>query len=116
LYQLLWCPKRRKPVLTGAIATRLTSILHDVAAEHGWSIEPLAMLPDHVHLVIRATPTVPAHAIARRCKGRSSRFLRQEFPTLRRRPSRWTRSYCCSTAGNLSAEAIQRYSDAQKGT
>lgn len=115
LYHLIWCPKRRKPVLRGAVAERLSQILHDVASENGWTIEHLAIMPDHVHLFVQANPTVPAHDIVRRFKGRSSRLLRAEFPALLRLPSLWTRSYFCSTAGNVSAETIQRYIAEQAG-
>lgn len=115
LYHLVWCPKRRKPVLTGAVATRLSAVLGDVASEHGWGIENLTVMPDHLHIFLRGDPTMPAHEIVRLLKGRSSRVLRQEFPHLLRLPSLWTRSYFCSTAGNVSADAIQRYIEAQKG-
>ena len=116
LYHLIWCPKRRKPVLVSVVAERLSQVLHSVATENGWVIEHLAIMPDHVHLFVRATPTIPAHEIVRRFKGRSSRLLRMEFPTLLRLPSLWTRSYFCSTSGNVSAETIQRYIEAQRGT
>ena len=115
LYHLIWCPKRRRPILTGAVAARLSVVLRDVAAERGWEIENLTIMPDHLHLFLRGNPTVPAHEIVRLLKGRSSRLLRQEFPQLLRLPSLWTRSYFCSTAGNISAEAVQRYIEAQKG-
>ena len=39
--------------------------------------------------------------------------LREEFSELRKLPSMWTRSYFCSTAGNISADTIQKYIDAQ---
>jgi putative transposase len=49
-------------------------------------------------------------------KGRTSRVLRQDFPALRRRlPTLWTRSYFCCTAGHVSAAAIRRYIEAQRG-
>lgn len=115
LYHLIWCPKRRKSVLVGAVAERLSQILHGVASENGWTIEHLAIMPDHVHLFVRATPTIPAHEVVRLFKGRSSRLLRAEFPSLLRLPSLWTRSYFCSTAGNVSAETIQRYIEEQAG-
>lgn len=115
LYHLIWCPKRRRPVLTGDVAARLRDVLTEVATEQGWAIESLTVMPDHLHLFVRGDPTVPAHEMVRRFKGRSSRLLRQEFPHLLRLPSLWTRSYFCSTAGNVSAEAIQRYIEAQKG-
>ncbi len=115
LYHLIWCPKRRKPVLTGAVATRLCEVIGEVAAEHGWTVENLTVKPDHLHLFVRGEPTVAAHEMVRLFKGRASRVLRQEFPSLLRLPSLWTRSYFCSTAGNVSAEAIERYIEAQKG-
>jgi len=49
------------------------------------------------------------------CKGITSFHLRKEFPHLLKLPSTWTRSYCASTAGNVSQETIQRYIDAQTG-
>jgi len=56
---------------------------------------------------------VPAHKIVKLFKGRTSRYLRQEFPELLKLPSLWTRSYFVSTVGNVSAETIQKYIEAQ---
>jgi len=115
LYHLIWCPKRRKAVLIGNVATRLEQILREVATSHDWDIEHLAIQPDHLHLFIRGNSIVPAHEMVRLLKGRSAHDLRKEFPLLRRLPSLWTRSYFCATAGNVSAQAIERYIEAQKG-
>jgi putative transposase len=115
LYHLIWCPKRRKAVLTGGVAIRLDQILREVAASHGWDIEHLAIQPDHLHLFIRGDSLISAHEMVRLFKGRSSHDLRKEYPLLLRLPSLWTRSYFCATAGNVSADAIERYIEAQKG-
>ncbi|MEO1374194.1 MAG: transposase, partial [Cyanobacteria bacterium J06635_10] len=42
-------------------------------------------------------------------KGRSSCYLRREFPELKKLPSLWTNSYFYSTAGQVSAEIIEKY-------
>ena len=76
LYHLIWCPKRRKPVLTGSIAARLRDVLGEIATERGWMIENLTVMPDHLHLFVRGDPTVPAHDMVRLFKGRTSRVLR----------------------------------------
>jgi putative transposase len=115
LYHLIWCPKRRKAVLTGNIAKRLEQILYEIAKSRDWNIEHIAIQPDHLHLFIRGDSVVPAHDMVRLLKGRSSHDLRKEFPILLRLPSLWTRSYFCATAGNVSAQAIERYIEAQKG-
>jgi len=42
--------------------------------------------------------------------------LRKKYASiLNKLPSLWTRSYFVATAGNVSAETIQRYIEAQKG-
>lgn len=110
---LVWCPKRRKPVLVGEVAERLRAILREVAVENPWDILELAINPDHVHLFVRGSPATPAAKMVRAFKGRSSRLLRQEFPHLLKLPSLWTRSYFVSTADSVSQETIRRYIEAQ---
>lgn len=108
-YHLIWCPKRRRRVLVNAVRVRLEAIIREVAFALNCTVIALEIMPDHLHLVLSALPTLAPHTIVRRIKGRSSRILRQEFPHLLRLPSLWTRSYFCSTAGNVSSQTIQRY-------
>ncbi|MBS7627749.1 IS200/IS605 family transposase [Candidatus Bathyarchaeota archaeon] len=114
-YHLVWCPKRRKPVLVGNVKDRLEQIIRHVAEELGVKVLELAINPDHVHLFISAHPTIPVHKIMRRIKGRSSNILRKEFPELLKLPSLWTHSYYVSTIGAISKEVIEKYIEAQKG-
>jgi putative transposase len=114
-YHLVWCPKRRKPVLVGKVKERLEQIIYQVADELGIKVLELAINPDHIHLFISAYPTIPVHKIVKRIKGGSSNILRKEFPELLRLPSLWTRSYYVSTIGAVSKEAIEKYIEAQKG-
>ena len=112
-YHIIWCPKRRRKVLVGPVAERLTQIIQEVADEQNWNIVRLAIQPDHVHLFLRSNPTTTPYDIPRLVKGRSSRMLREEFPHLLKLPTLWTRSSFFSTAGNVSAETIQKYSERQ---
>ena len=114
-YHFVWCPKYRRPVLTGAIAERLGVLLSEKAATLALGIEALEILPDHVHLFVSAPPTEAPQHLANQFKGYTSHVLREEFPALKSRlPSLWSRSYYASSAGHLSNEAIQRYIEAQK--
>jgi putative transposase len=115
VYHLIWCPKRRKPVLTGKVATDCKALIEAKCAGHGWHIEELAIQPDHVHLFVRAWPTNSAAEILKEVKGVTSHELRKKYPQLRKMPSMWTRSYFASTAGNVSQETVRRYIEAQKG-
>lgn len=113
IYHLVWAPKRRKKVLVGDVARDLAEIVRAKCAEKKWEVLELAIEPDHVHLFVRVGPQDDASSVVRHCKGPSSRILRQRYPTLRRLPSLWTRSFFVSTAGMVSAQTIQRYVAAQ---
>ncbi len=115
VYHLIWCPKRRKPVLVGLVAARCHELIESKCAEHGWDIRALAIQPDHIHLLVRVWPSDSASEVVKECKGVTAFALRKEFPQLRKLPSMWTRSYFAATAGNVSQETLQRYIDAQTG-
>jgi putative transposase len=106
---LVWIPKRRKKVLIGDIKTRLVQIFQELAIEREWIIRALEVAPDHIHLFVEIHPTDAINQVVKAFKGRSAYLLRSEFPELKKLPSLWTNSYFFSTAGNVSAETIQRY-------
>jgi putative transposase len=115
IYHLIWCPRRRKPVLVGPVAARCRELIAGQCAEHGWEVLALAIQPDHIHLCVRVTPGDSAAEVIKACKGVTSFSLRREVPHLMKLPSMWTRSACSSTAGNVSQETIRRYIAAQTG-
>jgi len=115
-YHLVWCPKFRRPVLDGAVGARLAELLPEHIRELDGEVLDLVVMPDHVHLFASFPPTLAISQIMHRLKGATSHQLRKEFPHLRSRlPSLWTRSYYVGTAGHVSAAAIKRYIDEQKG-
>jgi putative transposase len=116
VYHLIWCPKRRKPILVGRLKDRCQELIEGKCQEKGWNILTLAIQPDHIHLFVRVWPSDSASEVVKELKGYTSFFLRKEFePVLKKLPSLWTRSYFSSTAGAVSAQTIQEYRDAQKG-
>ena len=112
-YHLIWCPKRRKPILVGAVKIRLGQIIKQVAKRKDVEILALEIMPDHLHLFISAYPTIAIHKLVKAFKGKSSNLLRKEFPHLLKIPSLWTHSYFVSTAGNVSNKTIQKYIEQQ---
>ena len=115
-YHLVWCPKYRRPVLTGDVGTRLAELLPEYVQELGGEVVDLGVMSDHVHLFASFPPTLAINQIMYRLKGSTSHQLRKEFPHLKSRlPSLWTRSYYVGTAGNVSAATIERYIEEQKG-
>src|SRR5271165_6237851 len=47
---LVWCPKYRKRVLTGQVATRVRDLLRQIAAENELEIISGKVAADHVHM------------------------------------------------------------------
>ena len=88
----------------------LPEICHEIEV----NIVALEVMPDHVHIFLNALPSISPSDIMAKVKGVTSRKLRQEFKTLCHLPSLWTRSFFCSTAGNVSSETITRYIAEQK--
>ncbi len=113
-YHFVWIPVRRRKVLVGPVADRLQGLIYDVAAQMRCTVIALEIMPDHVHLFLGATPILAPDQIMFRLKGSTSRTLRQEFAHLRAMPSMWTRSYFCSTAGNVASETIRQYIATQR--
>ena len=112
-YHIIWCPKRRRPVLIDKVKDRLGEILREVAEEKKVQILALEIQPDHLHLFVSCYPQMTVHKLIKALKGRSSYYLRREFPHLLKIPSLWTNSYFISTAGNVSSETIRKYIEAQ---
>ncbi len=114
-YHLVWCPKYRRKVLRGPVEERLRELLLEKAADLGVIIETIEIMPDHLHLFVKANPTLPPQQIVGQLKGYTSRRLREEFPRLKSRlPTLWTRSYYCETVGHISEDTIRQYIEDQK--
>jgi putative transposase len=112
-YHIVFCPKYRRSILVDSIKKRADEIMENVAMENGWKIIAKEIMPDHVHLFVSADTRTRPEIVAKRFKGRTSRYLRKEFKELLKMPTLWTRSYFISTAGNVSATVIKKYIEQQ---
>ena len=74
-YHIIWCPKYRRKVLTGDVAKRLRELLYEKASSIDMEIETLEIMPDHVHLFVKASPVDSPHFIVQQLKGYTSRIL-----------------------------------------
>ncbi|MGH3842223.1 MAG: IS200/IS605 family transposase [Pseudonocardiaceae bacterium] len=114
-YHVVWCPKYRRPVLTGPVDDRLKQIIREVCAERDAPIIELETMPDHVHLLVSCDPQYGIHRLIKGIKGRSSRLLRSEFGSLRTRiPTLWTNSYLVATVGGATLEIVKAYIENQR--
>src|SRR5215471_12564685 len=87
VYHLIWCPKRRKPVLVGEVARDCCRFITGKCEDKGWKILELAIQPDHIHLFVRVWPGDSAAHVIKECKGITSFYLRTKHKPLLRLPS-----------------------------
>jgi putative transposase len=115
-YHLIWCPKYRRKVLVSPIDLELKKLLITKSKEIDVVIEKMEVMPDHIHIFVKANPTSAPHWIVQQLKGYSSFMLRKKFSSLKSRlPSLWTRSYYCESVGHISEETVKKYIEDQKG-
>lgn len=106
---LIWIPKRRRPVLKGKIKYRLSEIIESVAQDNEWVVKAKEIAADHVHLLVEYDEKTPICNVVKAFKGRSSKFLRDEFPELKKLPSLWTKSYFYDTSGKVNTAKVMEY-------
>lgn len=82
-FHIIFCPKYRRKVLTGQVKARLLELLKIKADELSLDIQNVTIMPDYVHLFLKAGPALALHFIVGQLKGYSSRILRNEFPSLK---------------------------------
>ena len=112
MYHIVWIPKYRKRILKGALAKRISELLHECAEMNRWKIIELNIQVDHVHMIVQLRPDVSVSKVVQMFKGRSSRIVRQKFPELKEfywGPNFWCDGYFVETVGQVSLEVIQNY-------
>jgi putative transposase len=111
-YHVIWCPKYRRDVLTGEVATEVNNLLEAVCRKRRWPVISKEIQPDHIHLFLSIPPATAVADAVKVLKGVSARLLFQRFPALKQRlwgGHLWSPSYYVVTAGSVSAATIQRY-------
>ena len=115
-YHLVWVTKYRYKVLQGEIGVRVRDIIRAVCMANEIIILKGHVSTDHVHLYVSAPPRLAVSKMMQYIKGKSSRRLQQEYPSLRKRywgQHVWARGYFCMTAGQINDEQIKAYIEQQ---
>ena len=112
MYHIVWIPKYRKRVLKGAIATRIEELVQECADVNRWRVDEINIQPDHVQILIQLRPDVSISKAVQLIKGKSSRIIRKEFPSLEEfywGNSFWSEIFFVETVGQINESAIKQY-------
>ena len=111
-YHVVWCPKYRRPVLTGPTAEAAREILARICLEKQWPVTALEIQSDHIHIFFGVPPAISIANAVKILKGVSANKLLRLFPhlkTMLRDGHLWSPSYYVGTVGEVSAETVKRY-------
>ena len=111
-YHIVFVPKYRFRVLTGAIAQEVEKCVRTYSAQQKCDIIELNVQVDHVHLLTLIPPKLSVSEFMGVVKGRTAIRVLNKFPKLKQKPywgnNFWTRGYCVDTVG-LDGDTIRKY-------
>ena len=113
VYHIEWCPKYRFNVFRKEGSKNdMEAILQQTAAEHDMKIEELAVMPDHVHMVVHVKPGISLAKATNLLKGRSSYEYFKKHPNLRyryRKGHMWSRGKFYRSVGSVDLQTTKEY-------
>ena len=115
LYHAVFCPKWRRSWLTGDVAAACEGLLYYQAAQKGIKIVALAIMPDHVHVLIQTENSLVGIArIMHWLKWFTSKRLRERFKHLAVHKAFWAEHYFSRSVQTEGLKGeIQKKSDAR---
>jgi putative transposase len=117
-YHFVWCPKSRKSILTGKVATFIESEIRRLCESNKWTIGALSIQEDHVHLFLSAPPSVAPSSIANTLKGITARQVFKQYPEVKKQlwdGSFWSRSFYVGTVGDMTEATVKKYIELGQG-
>ena len=111
-YHMVFAPKYRFRILTGAVAEMVERDIRALSAWRDVEVGELSVQADHVHLVCSIPPKVSVSQFMGLLKAKLAIKLFKSYPKLRKKPywgnHFWARGYFVSTVG-VDEEMIRRY-------
>ena len=111
-YHIVWVPKYRFRMLSGAVGQEVERCIRSFSEQQQAEIVELNIQLDHVHLLVLVPPKVSISEFVGTLKGRTAIRVFNKFRHLKQKPywgnHFWARGYCVDTVG-LDAEKIQKY-------
>jgi len=82
-YHVLFSTKNREPWILPAIEQRIWEFIGGIARTHRMTALQVGGVEDHIHALVTAPPTIAPFQIAQFLKGDSSKWIHEEFSTMR---------------------------------
>ena len=109
---IVWVTKYRYSILKGDIQNRCRELIRQDCKTLELEILKGVVSKDHIHLHIEYPSKISVSEIMKQLKGRSSRLLQKEFPSLKKRywgQRLWATGYGAWSTGNITDKMVQDY-------
>ena len=117
-YHFVWSPKYRRIALKGNIGKYVSKMIYEVAERYDFTIEELAVMPDHVHMFVSAIPDVSPAEIVQKVKSITAVQVFKRFPKIKKilwGGHLWERGYFVMSSGTgTTDDMIRKYIKEQK--
>lgn len=111
-YHLILVTKYRRDVLIADIKTELEELLKSMTEQFSGKIIEINIMPDHVHMLIDASPKHSISSMMKGYKGVSARMLFMYHPEIKEKlcgGHLWQPSYFACTVSERSEDMIREY-------
>jgi len=111
-YHVVWVPKYRYRILTGAVAELMDRDIRLLCEWKDVEVLELSVQVDHIHALFSIPPKISISTFMGFLKGKLAIKVMKSYPRLRKKPywgnHFWGRGYFVSTVG-LNEDLIRRY-------
>jgi REP-associated tyrosine transposase len=111
-YHLIFSTKAREPWLVPSIEQRIWEFIGGIARAHAMTALQVGGVEDHIHALVTAAPTIAPFQIAQFLKGGSSKWIHEEFSTLRK--FAWQDGYAAFTVSKSNIPGVINYIQNQR--
>ena len=115
-YHVVLVTQTRLPVFDETIAPRLFEYLLAVSAKHRFAIERIGLLPDHMHMIIEAIPSVSVEEYVLAIMNNTRYWMeRHYFGVLKAMDAWdvWQQSYYAGTVGEYTTAQVRAFLQAK---
>ena len=111
-YHIVWTPKYRYRMLSGAVGAETERCIRAFSEQSGCKVIEVNIQFDHVHLLAKVPPKLSISKYVGTLKGRTAIRIFNKFRNLKQKSCWgnhfWSRGYCVDTVG-LDTEKIRLY-------
>ena len=107
LFHIVFSTKERRKLLSKELRVRLFKYMSGIADKSNFKIIKLGGIDDHIHLLFSLSPDMPVAKAVQLIKGRSSKWLRENFTDLD--IFSWQVGYGAFTVSKSQIDIVQKY-------